>query len=61
MSTLGAVAPEDEDEAARLDRVLGELNELRQDKAEEELFWAEREVGGGNEREGLRGWVWGWI
>lgn len=35
--------PEDEDEQLRLERVLVELNDLRQDKAEEELFWAERE------------------
>ena len=33
---------EDEDELARLE-VLDELNALRLDKAEEELFWAERE------------------
>ena len=40
---LAGTIPEDEDELARLEKVLDELNALRLDKAEEELFWAERE------------------
>ena len=40
---LAGVVPEDEDEITRLEKVLDELNALRLDKAEEELFWAERE------------------
>jgi hypothetical protein len=40
---LNGVSPEDEDEITRLEKVLDELNALRLDKAEEELFWAERE------------------
>lgn len=49
---LDGVLPDDEDEVLRLERVLDELFELRRNKAEEELFWAEREVG----VEG-KGWV----
>ena len=40
---LDGVLPEDEDEVTRLEKVLDQLNDLRLDKAEEELFWAERE------------------
>lgn len=40
---LDGVLPEDEDELMRLEKVLVDLNDLRADKAEEELFWAERE------------------
>jgi Fe2+ transport system protein B len=40
---LAGKLPEDEDEIARLEKVLDELNAIRLDKAEEELFWAERE------------------
>lgn len=40
---LDGVYPDDEDEQMRLEKVLRELNDLRADKAEEELFWAERE------------------
>ena len=41
---LDGVVPEDDDELQRLERVLEELNDLRGEKAEEELFWAEREA-----------------
>ena len=40
---LDGVLPENEDEVTRLEKVLDQLNDLRLDKAEEELFWAERE------------------
>ena len=40
---LAGELPEDEDEITRLEKVLDELNAVRLDKAEEELFWAERE------------------
>jgi|TARA_B110000977_G_scaffold188367_1_gene256516 hypothetical protein len=40
---LAGKAPGDEDELTRLEKVLDYLNDIRIDKAEEELFWAERE------------------
>ena len=40
---LAGELPEDEDEITRLEKVLDELNAVRLDKAEEELFRAERE------------------
>jgi hypothetical protein len=40
---LAGKAPGDEDELTRQEKVLDYLNDIRIDKAEEELFWAERE------------------
>ena len=40
---LKGVTPTDDDEITRLQKVLEDLNALRLDKAEEELFWSERE------------------
>jgi hypothetical protein len=40
---LAGNVPTDEDELVRLEKVLDDLNDIRLDKAEEELFWAERE------------------
>jgi len=40
---LQGIAPVGSDDMARLEQVLREMNELRLAKANEELFWAERQ------------------